>query len=289
MGNLNRNAERNTGRHTERYIGRNASRNGGALELVELFGAELTRAGIQFRRYLAESVGGIVITTVVFYGLFLSSSYIAGPGASFGNRLDAIIVGYVLWALVLFIVVSISGTLQREAQTGTLEQLFISPHGATRVFLLRALADLLFQMILIGAIIVIIMALTGRWLSFPPSLVLPLLSLVLGAYGIAFTMGALALIVKRTQQALGIFQFALLFLLTAPTEEWTGGMRMLAYLLPMSPGAGLLRNLMARQLPLDWGQLLMAFVNGGVYFAAGLLMFQWAERKTKRNGGLSDY
>jgi ABC-2 type transport system permease protein len=256
---------------------------------VELFGAELTRAGIQFRRYLAESIGGIVITTSVFYGLFLSSSYIAGPGFKFGNRLDAIIVGYVLWALVLFIVVSISGTLQREAQTGTLEQLFISPYGASRVFLLRALADLLFQMILIVAIIVIIMALTGRWLSFPPSLVLPLLSLVLGTYGIALAMGALALMVKRMQQALGIFQFALLFLLTMPTEEWTGGMRILGNLLPMSPSAGILRNLMARQLPLDLGQLLIAFANGGLYFALGLLMFQWAERQTKRSGKLSDY
>jgi ABC-2 type transport system permease protein len=280
---------RNLGRNSGRNSGRTSRRHSGARELFELFGAELTRAGIQFRRYLAESIGGIVITTSVFYGLFLSSSYIAGPGFQFGNRLDAIIVGYVLWALVLFIVVSISGTLQREAQTGTLEQLFISPYGASRVFLLRALADLLFQMILIVAIILIIMALTGRWLAFPPSLVLPLLSLVMGTYGIAFAMGALALIVKRMQQALGIFQFALLFLMTIPTEDWTGGMRIVGYLLPMSPSAGLLRNLMARQLPLDGGPLLISFINGGVYFALGLLMFQWAERKTKLNGGLSDY
>ena len=121
--------------------------------MLELFFAELTRAGIQLRRYLFESIGGIVISTSVFYGLFLSASYIAGPGLQFGNRLDAIIVGYVLWTLVLFIMANISGTLQREAQTGTLEQLFISPYSASQVFLTRAVADLLLQSGLIAAIV----------------------------------------------------------------------------------------------------------------------------------------
>jgi ABC-2 type transport system permease protein len=38
--------------------------------MFELLLAELTRAGIQFRRYLFEAIGGIVISTAVFYGLF---------------------------------------------------------------------------------------------------------------------------------------------------------------------------------------------------------------------------
>ncbi|MBW4694729.1 MAG: ABC transporter permease [Lyngbya sp. HA4199-MV5] len=257
--------------------------------MLELFFAELTRAGIQFRRYLFESIGGIVISTSVFYGLFLSASYIAGPGLQFGNRLDAIIVGYVLWTLVLFIMANISGTLQREAQTGTLEQLFISPFSASQVFLTRAVADLLLQSGLIAAILVIIMTLTGRWLAFPLSLWLPLLTVLLGAYGLSFAIGSLALIVKRIQQVLGIFQFALLFLMSVPTEEWTGGMRVIGNLLPMSPGAGLLRDVMARQQSLNLSQLGIALVNGGVYFAIGLLLFRWAERQTKRRGNLSDY
>ena len=257
--------------------------------MFELLLAELTRAGIQFRRYLFEAIGGIVISTAVFYGLFLSASYIAGPGLAFGDRLDAIIVGYVLWTLVLFIMANISGTLQREAQTGTLEQLFISPYSASQVFLARAVADLLLQAGLIAAILVIIMALTGRWLAFPLSLWLPLLTVLLGAYGLSFAIGSLALMVKRIQQVLGIFQFALLFLLSVPTEEWTGNLRLLGDLLPMSPGAGLLRNVMARQQALDLHQLGIALVNGGVYFAIGLVLFRWAERYTKRHGNLSDY
>lgn len=257
--------------------------------MLELFLAELKRGRIQFRRYLFESIGGIAIATFTFYGLFLSASYIAGPGLQFGDRLDSIIVGYVLWTLVLFVMTSISGTLQREAQTGTLEQLFISPFSPSQVFLARALADLLLQSGLIWAILLIIMALTGRWLAFPPSLSLPLLTVLLGAYGISFTMGSLALIFKRVGQVSGIFQFALLFLMSVPTEEWTGSMRIVGNLLPMSPGAGLLRDLMARSQPLDLPQLGIALINGGLYFALGIFLFRWAERRVKRYGNLNDY
>jgi ABC-2 type transport system permease protein len=94
--------------------------------MIHLFLAEIKRSWLLLSRYAAETLGGIVATTVVFYGLFLGSRYMAGPGFEFGNRLDAIIVGYILWTLVLFIMGDVSGGLQDEARTGTLEQMFRS-------------------------------------------------------------------------------------------------------------------------------------------------------------------
>jgi ABC-2 type transport system permease protein len=66
-----------------------------------LFLAEFKRAWIEFKRYPAESVSGVVTFTAVFLGLFLGAKYMAGGGATaqFGMRLDAIIVGYLLWTL----------------------------------------------------------------------------------------------------------------------------------------------------------------------------------------------
>lgn len=257
--------------------------------MFELFLAELKRSWIQFIRYPTEAIGGVFIITAVFYGLFLSARYIAGPNLQFGNRLDAIIVGYVLWTLVIFIMTDIAGTLQYEAQTGTLEQIFLSPFSASKVFLIRALAGLMLQLILLLSILLIIIVLTRSQLSFPPSLLLPLLTVLLGAYGLAFMMGSLSLLLKRVQQLLGIFQFALLFLLTVPTETWTGPLRVVGLLLPMMPGAGLLRNLMARGQMLDPIALAIALGNGASYFVLGLFLFHWAERETKRRGGLGGY
>lgn len=257
--------------------------------MIELFLAELRRSWIQFRRYPVEAIGGIVIITSVFYGLFVSARYIAGPGLRLGDRLDSIIIGYVLWTLVLFIMFDIAAGLQYEAQTGTLEQLFLSRFSATTVFLVRTLASLTLQLVLNLSILLLIMALTGSHLNFPPTLLLPLVTVLMGAYGIAFTMGSLALLLKRVQQLLGIFQFALLFLLATPTETWTGPLQLLGQILPMSPGAGLLRDLMARGESLDWARLALAFLNGAAYFAIGLLIFRLAEREAKRRGMLSGY
>jgi ABC-2 type transport system permease protein len=257
--------------------------------MLELFLAELKRSWIQFLRYATEAIGGVLVTSMVFYGLFLSARYIAGPTLQFGDRLDAIIIGYVLWSLSLFILGDIAGGLQSEAQTGTLEQLFLSPFGAPKVFLIRAIASLTLQLILNTAILVIIIILTGSQLAFPPSFPLPFFTVILAAYGLAFAMGSLALMLKRVQQLLSIFQFLLLFLLTIPTETWTGWLSLLSCFLPMAPGAGLLRELMARGQALEWSQLAIAFLNGIGYLALGLGLFRWAEQTTKRRGRLGGY
>jgi ABC-2 type transport system permease protein len=257
--------------------------------MLELFLAEFRRSWIQFIRYPFESVGGVIITTIFFYGLFLSAKYVAGPGFKLGDRLDSIVVGYVLWTLVLFIITDVAGNLQQEAQTGTLEQLFLSRFSAIVLFLLRTLANLSFQIILISIILCVIIILTGSRLNFPPELILPFITVILGAYGIAFSVGSLALLFKRIQQLLGIFQFALLFLLATPTETWTPPFNILGDLLPMTPGAGMLRALMARGESLNIVQLAIAFLNGAVYFAIGLLIFRLAEQTAKKRGLLGGY
>ncbi len=257
--------------------------------MLELFLAEFRRSWIQFIRYPAEAIGGIIITTIIFYGLFLSARYIAGPSLQFGDRLDSIIIGYTLWSLVLFVMNDIATRLQYEAQTGTLEQLFLSPFGAPLVFVMRAFASLVLRLAVILSILLIIMALTGSRLEFPPMLLLPLFTVLLGAYGLAFIMGSLALLFKQVQQLLAIFQFALLFLMATPTETWAGSLQAVRWLLPMTGGAGLLRDMMARGEALDFAQFAQALLNGIGYFTVGLLIFCFAEREAKRRGLLGGY
>lgn len=258
-------------------------------ELTNLLIAELKRTWIQTLRYPSEVVGGVVILTAVFYGIFLSTQYVAGPASTFGDRLDAVVVGYVIWTLVLYIVNDIANNLQLEAQTGTLEQVFLSPFGASKVFLVRAIASLSLRILLIGIVLAIIIAITGSQLAFPPILLLPLATLLLSAYGLAFFIGAFALVLKKVQQVLGLFQFVLLFLLAAPTEDLSGSARIAANLLPILPSTGLLRDLMAKGEGLNWQEWAIALANGLVYFALGTLVFRWAESRAKRQGSLGGY
>jgi ABC-2 type transport system permease protein len=257
--------------------------------MIDLLYAELKRTWIQLIRYPTEVISGLVITTAVFYGLFASAQYIAGPGFAFGDRLDAVVVGYALWTLVLYINNDIAINLQLEAQTGTLEQVFLSPFGAARVFLARAFASLVLRLVLLGAVLLMLMGLSGSRLAFPPLVILPLVSLLMASYGLAFLLGAAALVFKRVEQILGIFQFLLLFLLAAPLEEAAGAMQQLRFLLPMIPSTGLLRDLMARGVDLDWSIYGLALVNGLAYLGFGLWVFRWAEVTAKQRGSLSGY
>lgn len=257
--------------------------------MLNLFWAELRRSWIQFIRYPADAIAGIFIITLVFYGLFSSAHYIAGPTSQFGDRLESAVVSYVLWTLLIFIMNDIAIGLQSEAQTGTLEQLFLSPFGASRVFLMRAIASLTLRLVLTLTVLLIILAITGAQLNLSFTMLLPLGTLLLGAYGLAFALGALSLLLKRVQQLLGILQFALLFLIATPTENWTGSQQVLANILPMTTGAGVLRELMAEGKPLNWNELAIAFINGAVYLVVGVLLFWQAERRAKQRGLLSGY
>lgn len=257
--------------------------------MLELFLAELKRTWIEFIRYPIEAISIVIVITSLFYGLFLSARYIAGPTLQFGDRLDGIIVGYVLWTLVIFIVNSVAISLQVEAQTGTLELLFLSPFGASRVLLVRAIASLILNLVLMLSILLLIIVLTKRHLNFPPSLLLPFITIILGAYGLAFMIGSLALLFKRIGQLLGIFQFMLLFLLMTPAESWTGSLWILRLLLPMTLGAGELRNLMVHNQSLDLSVFALALLNGLVYLVCGLVVFRSCERKAKLQGILGGY
>ncbi|MEM9945589.1 MAG: ABC transporter permease [Cyanobacteria bacterium P01_D01_bin.36] len=257
--------------------------------MIDLMLGELKRTWIQTLRYPSEVIGGVVILSAVFYGIFLGTQYMAGPSASFGTRLDTVVVGYVIWSLVLYIVNDIATNLQMEARTGTLEQVFLSPFGAPRVFFARAIASLTLRLLLTLVVIGIISLMTGSQLAFPPLLLLPLVALLLGAYGLAFFIGSLALVLKNVQQLLSLFQFFLFFLLAAPTEGWTGPAKMLVTVMPILPSTGLLRDLMARGVALDWTGFAIALANGLFYFVLGTLLFRWAEGKAKQQGSLGSY
>ncbi len=256
--------------------------------MLDLLIGELKRTWIQTLRYPSEVIGGVIILTAVFYGIFVGAQYMSGS-STFGARLDSVVVGYVIWTLVVYIVNDIATNLQIEANTGTLEQVFLSPFGAPRVFLARAIASLTLRFFLILGVMAIIIAMTGSKIAFPPILLLPLFTLLLSAYGLAFFIGSFALVLKKVQQVLSMFQFVLFFLLATPTEDWTGPARIVANVLPILPSTGLLRDLMARGEGLDWNGWAIALLNGIVYFTIGTLLFRWAEGQAKRQGTLGSY
>ncbi len=257
--------------------------------MLRLIAIEFKRGLLMLRRYPLEMLGQLVVITMIFYGLFLGARYIAGPAAQFGGRLDALVVGYVLWTLSLFAIGDLSWGLMEEARTGTLEQVFLSPFGPARVYLARNLAGLLTTLILNFGIMVLIMLLTGVRLEFTWAALAPLAAVLLGAYGLGFILGALALLFKRIQSFLNLFQFVLMFLIMTPFELVHAPLRNLGFLLPMTPGAGQLRALLARGEAFDPAFFGFGLLNGVIYLVLGLWVFGRAVRAAKERGLLSGY
>lgn len=259
--------------------------------MLRLLWAEIRRSVTLYLRYPSEAITGVITFTAVFFALFLGIQFVAGPGGpQFGARLDTLIITYLIWSLTLFALGDLGWTLQWEAQTGTLEQLFLSPFGPLKVFVLRAIADQVTQLLMTAAVLVLIQLITGRTLHFTPLVVLPLLSILAATYGLGLMLGGLALIFKRVQSLLQLSEFILLFMIVTPVERWHGALQVLGMCIPLAPSSGVLRQLLSTATPdFNLNLYLIGLLNGLVYFLLGLLAFSHAERAAKQRGLLGGY
>ncbi len=255
--------------------------------MLDLFWVEFTRGWLTLRRYPLELLGAVVSLSVFFLFIYLGARYLAGPGAGFGERMEDLLVGYLLWTLVLFAYSSLAFGLSEEASTGTLEQVFLSPYGPLILFSLRALAGLGVQLLLTLSIGLLLALLTGARPALPLGVALPALGVLLGGYGLGFGVASLALLYKRVQQLIGLSQFLLLAFLLFPVGR--EGWGVLGYLLPLAPGSGLVRGMMVQGQGLDPLGLLLALLNGMVYLLLGLLLFHKAVQRAKARGLLFGY
>lgn len=252
--------------------------------------AEWRREWVQLRRYPTEMLSELIVIVLVFYGLFLGASYMAGR-AVLGGRLSDIIVGYALWTLSMMSVGTMGWTIANEAQNGTLEQVFLSPYGAAVILLLRNAASVVISLLFTVLTLFSVMTITGHYLMISPLDIVPGLLMITSATGLGFLVASVTILMKRSQQLLNLLQFVLLFLIMSPTATLTGPWRWLAIVAPFSPIVALLRSMMTKGGALigtgNW--LLWSIVNAVLWLLAGLLVFRLAQNKARRRGNLSHY
>ncbi|WP_026299123.1 ABC transporter permease [Deinococcus aquatilis] len=256
--------------------------------MLRLFAAEFRRSALLMRRYLGNTVGGIIGITLVFLALFYGAQFISGVNR-FGDRLDTLVVGYTLWTLILFVLAEVSSDAQQEAQSGTLEQVCLSPFGLTRIFVLRGLANMLWMLCTNAAVLGLLLLITGVSLQVSAWVIVPVIGALLSAYGLAFLFGSLALSAKKIQQLLNLVNFALLFLLMTPFETMGPVVRAVTSVLPLVPSAEGLRLTLVQGQPLEPLQVMVMLLSGAVWFGLGLLAFRGADRSVRQRGVLNSY
>lgn len=253
-----------------------------------LYQGWMRRSLIEFRRYLFDSVSSIVMLYGFFLMLFLGAKVFGGGRSGFGDTLAAVVVSFAVWTITIMALGTLTQEVTQEAQLGTLEQLGMSPFGLVNALLARCLTMLTIYFGMMVVLLVSMMATTGRWLNLEPLSTLPILAFTtLGVVGLGFFLGGVAIVFKRTQQAMQVSQIAVLGFIAAPVTR----VPFMKYL-PLTWGSTLLRRVMVdgesiASMRLE--DILFLIGNSVFYFALGIFVFKRFERVARERGLLGHY
>lgn len=259
--------------------------------MLRLFYVELVRSFVLNLRYPANFISSLVLNTMMFYGLFKGAQYLSGQQV-FGERLDTMVVGYSAWVLVTKAINKTPMTIQQDADTGVLESLFLSGYRKDAMFLLRALAESVIDVLTVVLVVSLLVLFTGSRIEFSPWVALPVATLVFSSIGLGMFIGAFALQVKRVNAALPAVQLLTLALMFTPFESLTSGwaqyLKPLGMALPMVPSVVFLRQLLVHST-MDPQTLALALANAVGYVLVGMLFFNLMIRRVKRKGLLGGH
>jgi len=257
--------------------------------MTGLLGAEVRRIFIQTRRYPFEFASGTIVLVMVFLGLFVGASYLAGVPIR-GPHLSDVVLGYMAWMLAMTATSDMGFDLQNEAQNGTLEQLFLTPRPTGLVMLVRDVVSVTFYMVPMAVVLVVVVLVTGARFTVSPLDLVPTALALATAWGLGLVIASGAILFKRMNQVLNLVQFLLLFVVMAPIAQLGGMWHVAATILPLSPSVGLLDHLTIPGGGAGTAVLLIeACANAALWLGAGLWLFARADRLARDRAILAHY
>ena len=256
-----------------------------------VLGNEIVKGLLHVWRYRINFLAQLAMFGFLFVGI----GFLMGRGRMDDAALPSMLVGFVVWYYAFMAILSMSTSLATEAQTGTLEQAYISPAPPAWIFTGRALATLvsttLMGSVMAGALVLIFGLRLTVGLAALPIFAMTLL----GVFGFGFMIGGATLAFKRVDAVGNLAQNTLLFMngTLLPVDHFPGWMAAIANTLPTTRGIAALRAAVIDHQPLsrlwDDGTLPGLALHSAVYLFAGWLTFTWCERYARRHGTLGHY
>lgn len=241
--------------------------------------------------YKVNFISEMVTISFIFIGI----TFFVSGGEPNSAMLAPALVGYLVWFLALSAISHMSWGLREETQTGTLEQMYMSPLPSGLLMLGRSIATLIISILMVtlsAAVLIWLMDvdLPLRWAGIPVFLLT-----MAGLYGFAFILAGATLIFKQIEALANALQNALLFLNGAflPVDRLPGWLEAFAHTLPTTQGIIVLRRVIidGASLAQVWqeGSLLWLLIHSTAYFVVGWFVFRWCEAQARRMGALGQY
>jgi ABC-2 type transport system permease protein len=233
---------------------------------------------------------------LILFGLFfLAIMFALGRGVFHREQVAPLLIGFVGYIFFHMQTNRLFWGLLGEMQSGTLEQMYLSPLpswlltiGLQVASIVEAVISALLLYFFIDLVVQVTIPL--RWAA-----VLPLLLLVGGSVGYSLSLGGLTLLFKRLEILKELFQIIVLIFggVLVSLDHMPDWMAVIARFLPLTPGVEVLRKLLLDQVSLGTlasdGTLLWLVGSAAAYLALGIVIFRWCERIAKRKGTLGQY
>ena len=251
-----------------------------------------TYKGLQIQwSYRFNMIGELLTIGFVFIGI----AFFMGNGRLDSANLSSAFLGYIIWFYALTAISNMAWGLREEMQSGTMEQMYMSPAPVGLILLGRTLANMIITTIMVTLMSIPLMLLLQIRLPLPMA-GLPVFILTLaGLYGFGYIIGGAVLIFKQVETFANLIQNMLLFVNGSflPVTRLPGWLALLAKTLPSTQGIIVLRRVLLdnQSLAAVWqdGSLVWLTVHSALYFFGGLAIFSFCERVAKRRGSLGQY
>jgi ABC-2 type transport system permease protein len=232
---------------------------------------------------------------VLFTLMFLAIAFALGRGTFQQEQVAPLLVGFVGYIFFHMQTNRLFWGLLGEMQSGTLEQMYLSPFpswlltiGLQAASVVEAALSAIVLYLLINLVAPVPIPL--RWAAL-----LPLSMLVLSSVGYSLILGGLTLLFKRLEILKDLLQTVVLIFggVLVPVARMPAWMATIAQFLPITPGVEVLRQILLAgvsllELSRD-GMLVWLVGSAAVYLVLGIAIFRWCEHIAKRRGTLGQY
>lgn len=237
----------------------------------------------------------LIMLSVMISIVFVGISFFIGQGELNADLMSPALLGYLVWFFAVTVIFDMNTNLAQEAQTGTLEQLYMSPISSSFVFVGRTIATLitgLVMMLLIGV---------GLGKSLGVSLPMNWEGIaiigitIFGLLGFGFMIGGATLLFKQVGPLANLLQNLLLFLNGSllPIHLMPDWLASVAKTLPTTQGIVVLRSVVLDGASLRdvWlnNSLIWLIIHSLVYLLGGWIIFKLCESTAQKQGTLGKY
>ena len=284
-------AERLTHTHLSEMLPPDGEAKPGIRAFATAIGNEVVKGLIDLWRGKIASL----LELILFALFFLAITFALGRGAFGREQVAQLLLGFVGYIFFHMQTNRLFWGLLGEMQSGTLEQMYLSPLpswlltiGLQAAAVVEAALSAIVLYFLIYLVVPVTMPL--RWAA-----ALPLVTLVIGSVGYSLILGGLTLLFKRLEILKEVFQFVVLIFggVFVSLDRMPTWMATIARFLPLTPGVEVLRKILLEGISLleleSSGTLLWLVGSAAVYLVLGIVIFRWCERLAKRRGTLGQY